>query len=302
MEQQPQPQPVASPAPTAAVEHQYQHQQTYTGQPQPQPVYYQTMMPQQQIGSRPSREALYSRRWNIAKMVLRGSDIVSAIIVLALSIYYLFAFYNLWLSIIFTLPASGAVLIWEVAELITLCARGGRTGIHPGAHVGLHLVFWMYLLVGLVFFAIFAAYNVIDEYSYYYYDLDTPTAGPAYAIMAFLAIMTILNFVLFVRACVETAQINRQARTVFMIPAGVNGQMPQGNPHMSMAYPPQAYMYPVPMQQQPRESMYNTLGAPQTEGKALGSEGGYQGASGEGASGGVPAEYYAPTNNYGTAR
>lgn len=301
MEQQPQPQPVASPAPTATAEYQNQHQQAYVGQPQAQPVYYQTMMPQQQFGSRPSREALYSRRWNIAKMALRGSDLVSAIIVVALSIYYLFTWYNLWISVIFTLPASGAVFIWEVAELITLCARGGRTGIHPGAHVGLHLVFWMYLLVGLVFFGIWGAPRAIDDYSYYYYSVETPAAGPAYALMVFMAIMTILNFVLFVRACVETAQINRQARTVFMIPAGVNGQM-AAHPHMSMGYPPQAYMYPMPMQQQPRESMYNTLGAPQTESKALSSEGGHQSVHGEGASGGAPAEYYAPTNNYGTAR
>jgi hypothetical protein len=90
-------------------------------------------------------------------MVLRGADIVSAIIVLSLSLYFLFtSFYSIWITVILLISATGCVILWEAAEFITLCARGGRVGIHPGAHVGLHLVLWIYLALGLGSFATFA--------------------------------------------------------------------------------------------------------------------------------------------------
>lgn len=249
------------------------------------------MMPQQHVGKGSPREALYNRPWNIAKMVLRGANIVSAIIVLSLSLYFLFtSFYSIWITVIFLIPATGCVILWEAAEFITLCARGGRVGIHPGAHVGIHLVLWIYLALGLGFFATFTVYDTLyDNYSYYYYYPDNlPTASAFYAVLAFLAISMLLNFVLFVRACVETHQVNRQARAVYVIPAGQGGQMVPAHPHMSMAYPPQAYMYPAPMpQMQQRESVYNPSAAQQAaEGKAV---------AGEGVSGGTPLEYYAPT-------
>ncbi|WDK14826.1 hypothetical protein CGRA01v4_06107 [Colletotrichum graminicola] len=36
-----------------------------------------------------------------------------------------------------------------------LCARGGKKGIHPGAHVGLHLIFWLVSAIAVVFEALF---------------------------------------------------------------------------------------------------------------------------------------------------
>jgi hypothetical protein len=67
--------------------------------------------------------------------------------------------------------------------------------------------------------------------------------------------------------------------------------MVPAHPHMSMAYPPQAYMYAAPMQmqqqQQERGSVYNPLAAQQAAGGKA--------PAGDGVSGGTPLEYYAPT-------
>lgn len=33
--------------------------------------------------------------------------------------------------------------MWNAAELITIWARGNKRGIHPAAHVALHLLIWL---------------------------------------------------------------------------------------------------------------------------------------------------------------
>lgn len=267
-----------------------------------QPVYYQTMMPQQQLLKGSPRAALYSRPWNIAKMALRGSDIVAAIILLGLSIDILFSYMNaFFLAMVFTLPAAVTVILWESAELITLCARGGKLGIHPGAHVAMHLIFWLYHAVGLAFFSIYIVWDISSEYSYYnYYGYENPNAGKIYAALTFFAIMLLLNFVLFVRACVETSEVNRQARSVFVVPVVPGGQqMMAAHPqHMSMAYPPQAFMYPAPMQQQQQQQMRESMYNPVADGKAPTSDASFQGQA-EGSVGAPPMEYYTPGNTYG---
>jgi len=37
------------------------------------------------------------------------------------------------------------IMLWDTAELITLCVRKGR-GMHPGAHVGIELIHWLMLI------------------------------------------------------------------------------------------------------------------------------------------------------------
>ena len=42
-------------------------------------------------------------------------------------------------------------LCWQIAEFITVCVRRNYMGIHPGAHVGVHLILWLALcaLIGI---------------------------------------------------------------------------------------------------------------------------------------------------------
>lgn len=49
------------------------------------------------------------------------------------------------------LVQAAFAICWDSAELIIICARGGRRGIHPGAHVALHLVFCPVLAAGIAF-------------------------------------------------------------------------------------------------------------------------------------------------------
>ncbi|KAF9873631.1 hypothetical protein CkaCkLH20_08741 [Colletotrichum karsti] len=191
----------------------------------------------------------YNRSWHIAKIGMRSSNIVFNLIVISLSVYvYVWTHIGLFL-IVSGFPAAVA-MIWDVAELITVCARGGKRGIHPGAHVGLHLIFWL----------IFAA--AVGIQSAYIYIRDEPysSTGRRFwfirknlipmqnTVLAFTVLLLINHFTLFVRACVETNQRNRRA-PVFMVPISA----PPMQPHMVagayVPYPHQPQQAYSPAQQ-----------------------------------------------------
>lgn len=132
----------------------------------------------------------YSKPWHIAKIVMRCSDIVFSLIVIGISAYVLTiafsggAFYVMsWLPVsrrsasyplkvsrlMSTLQAAVAI-IWDTAELITICARGGRRGIHPGAHVGLHLIFWLCFAAAVGLQGTYIYFRDVDDYYYYSYS------------------------------------------------------------------------------------------------------------------------------------
>ncbi|KAI0489707.1 hypothetical protein F4859DRAFT_164177 [Xylaria cf. heliscus] len=173
-----------------------------------------------------------------------------------------------------------ASIIWNTAELITYCVRlrkETQRGIHPGAHVGLHLIFWLVgifaiLLTVTVYFSV--SYDVErcesrandddddDSYTYYsssycseYVPLDyyrwniLPTLR---ALLAIFALWLINHFVLFILACIETHKRNALKPAAFVVPANAV-------PAQNMYYPQQAgvqpmqplqfYPYPVVMPQ-----------------------------------------------------
>lgn len=115
------------------------------------------------------------RAWHLAKLGLNGAAIVSSIILIALSAAAWAASDGYAFELVWIVPVAGVALCWLVAELITLGARGGLSrsknnlgrGIHPGAHVGMHLVLWMSFAIDLGIEA-FNAYYV----DLYYSDTD----------------------------------------------------------------------------------------------------------------------------------
>ncbi|KAI0432580.1 hypothetical protein F5Y09DRAFT_135985 [Xylaria sp. FL1042] len=171
-------------------------------------------------------------------------------------------------------------IIWNTAELITFCVRLRKQvqrGIHPGAHVGLHLLFWLagvFATVLTVALYLGVASNVRycergdddSEYDYYSssyceeyepYDYYKSNVLPVFrAAIAIFVLWAINHFVLFVLACIETHKRNSLRPTAIVVPAHLNTVPTQG-----MRYPPPAgtqpmqpmqyYPYPIMMQPQP---------------------------------------------------
>jgi hypothetical protein len=74
--------------------------------------------------------------------------------------------------------------MWDVAELITICARRSHRGIHPGANVALDLLIWLGAAASVALLGIFlsmaatnyrprGSYSYYDSYNYYYYPSGT---------------------------------------------------------------------------------------------------------------------------------
>ncbi|KAI0458680.1 hypothetical protein F5B21DRAFT_459046 [Xylaria acuta] len=169
-----------------------------------------------------------------------------------------------------------ASIIWNTAELITYCVRLRKEvqrGIHPGAHVGLHLIFWLagifaILLTVSVYLSVtyeirYCEHRDDDDDSYYYgYSYCSQYEPLDYwkwnvlpvlrALLAIFSLWLINHFVLFVLACIDTHKRNSMKPAAFVIPANAV-------PTQSMYYSQQAgvqpmqplqfYPYPVMMPQ-----------------------------------------------------
>jgi hypothetical protein len=168
---------------------------------------------------------------------------------------------------------SGFAIIWLVSEFVTAWTSKTKSGIHPGAHVGMHLLIWLAAVPLLVFISAFVSNHVeqLEDirsggnsdwyYSWNRQSWDDYDAG-AFALMlhleealdAFVALLLIIHFVLFVRACVETDRYNKsnvKTRVVYvhvpMPPATGPGQQLMGY----YAYQPlPGQPLPFPQQQQ----------------------------------------------------
>ncbi|KAM0286402.1 hypothetical protein ACHAQH_000828 [Verticillium albo-atrum] len=203
----------------------------------PQPYQYPPQQPLYAPAPNQPRVVPFTRSWHIAKIVLRSIELICAIVVLALTIALIStAPYAASPPLILSLPPACMSLIWVTAEFITLCARGGKLGIHPGAHVGVTLITWMYWVLGIAFMCLFSIGGDGTDFNY--------GVGLNFAILGVSVIASLVTFTLFVRACVETNQRNRQRGQIFVM-AGNGGPfyvLPQGQfPQM------QQYQQPMPM-------------------------------------------------------
>ncbi|KAH8649938.1 hypothetical protein BX600DRAFT_554390 [Xylariales sp. PMI_506] len=216
---------------------QLQPQAQYLPQPQ-QP--YQAQYP---VAPQPVAMAIpYSRAWHITKIVLYVFSLIFSVVVLGVSIGLVVDPAIESIQIIWIAPQACVAICWGVAELITICARSGHRGIHPGAHVALHLLLWIGYSASIGLTAYFLAFALECDYycSYYdYYDYYSSNyLGSLQALVAFSALLVLIHFILFVRACVETSQRNRMTSAMVVMP-----------PAMYYAAPPPAMgQYPVAQQ------------------------------------------------------
>ncbi|ETS72982.1 hypothetical protein PFICI_15374 [Pestalotiopsis fici W106-1] len=150
---------------------QQQQQQSQYSQPQPFPQPYPQPYPQQYLAPPPVMIPS-SKGWHITKIVFYSLSIIFCVIVLGISIALAVdpSIYQSY-QIIWVAPQAGIALCWDVAELITVCVRRSQYGIHPGAHVALHLLLWLGLVVAAGLTGWIVAYA--SECGYYcqrYYD------------------------------------------------------------------------------------------------------------------------------------
>ncbi|KAL2756390.1 hypothetical protein ACRALDRAFT_1081731 [Sodiomyces alcalophilus JCM 7366] len=201
----------------------------------------QQQLVQQQLYPGKERMVPFDKNWHVTKIVFRSFDLVFSIVVLGLAIYVILDMDD-GLTMALCSPPAIAAIIWEVAEFITLCARGGRVGIHPGAHVALHLLIWLVWAISLGFEATsLYFYGIWGDY-----DDDLGALG---AVVAFGSLLFIVHFTLFVGACVETSRRNNAARPVYIMPSGPTGAVFLANqqtmpPQHAFAYQPGVYQQP----------------------------------------------------------
>ncbi|KAI0126223.1 hypothetical protein BJ170DRAFT_634203 [Xylariales sp. AK1849] len=219
-----------------------------SGQSQPYPRQFQPA---------PARVIPYSRAWQITKIVFVSLSMIFCIVLLGISIALAVDIEIESLQVVWIAPQAGIALCWSIAEVITICTRSGRRGIHPGAHVALHLLLWLGFCAasGLTGYLISIALECdyyCRNYSDYYDPSSSRYVSAMEAILAFLSLLVLIHFTLFVRACVETAQRNSTAGPVIMVPQHVYyAQQPmaqypvQTMSSMQPGYPPrpqQAHM------------------------------------------------------------
>ncbi|KAI3332035.1 hypothetical protein HD806DRAFT_178465 [Xylariaceae sp. AK1471] len=258
-------------------------------QPLPQPFHGQhQQMPYAQHPALPNQQQLIyatpmrplpkqSQAYIATKLGLTALSSVWGIIIIALTSILLSEGGYVGYVALYSYAIVVASIIWNTSELITYCARLRKDiqrGIHPGAHVALHLIFWLAgILAILLTVSIYLEtdYDVrrceedngdYDLYSDYYNCGDV---GPTWyykgtilpvlrAHLAIFVLWLINHFVLFVFACIDTHKRNvlKAAAFIMPIPAGSKVAPGQGMyyPQQPGMQPMQYYPYPVMMQPQ----------------------------------------------------
>lgn len=153
-----------------------------------------------------------------------------------------------------------ASLVWQLAEHTTLLVRRDWRSIHPGAHVGVHLVLSVLaILVVLQLYwstasmmrhykldsecegdsdnnnSYYSDYPIDDSYYCEFYNFATQAAADSYirtmqALAAFATLLFICHVTLFVLACVETdkrRKYGKANRVVYLVaaPGPVDGRV-----------------------------------------------------------------------------
>ncbi|KAI1102747.1 hypothetical protein F4804DRAFT_253326 [Jackrogersella minutella] len=169
------------------------------------------------------RAGSFNQTWSLVRIVLISLSTVFCAVVLGISIALavdpaLQSYIAVW-----TCPQAGAAVLWSGIELIT--AHTGRKNdrdIHPGAHAFVQLLLWFSFGAGagltayiLAFAVAFASNKYNDGYPDYYeyhHNGDRYQYYSKYyirsmeAIVAFLALLIIIHFLLFVGACTQVAR------------------------------------------------------------------------------------------------
>jgi hypothetical protein len=93
----------------------------------------------------------YKKKWHNAKIVLTSLALLFSIIAFGISVGSAVTLQTLLskAQALWVAPQAIVGLCWCMAELITICAQTGHRGIHPGAHVALHLLLWLEYCVAI---------------------------------------------------------------------------------------------------------------------------------------------------------
>ena len=214
--------PAAAAAATAADDHSHgapptTSSTTHTTQKQPQLQSSQTQPPPQQqrdsstlvplppIMQLPPRDSLpelpqvgSDRAWVTVKIVFRSLCLCIGLSLCAIAIASFAPPFPIGVPIV-VLTMGLIASLWNAAEFITMCTRGSRRrGITAKAHVGCELILWMFSVTGAVIQGIALGW-----------PLFTPTGAVCVALLGTLGI---LEFVLFVRSCVEVDRRKKDQR------------------------------------------------------------------------------------------
>ncbi|KAI5868702.1 hypothetical protein GGS23DRAFT_46322 [Durotheca rogersii] len=205
----------------------------------------------------------YSKPWTVTKLILTIAVTLVSIVILALACVFIGERGDGEVTAWYGLPIVIASILWNGAELITYAVRSRgdvKRGIHPGAHVGLHLVFWLvgvFAVLGTATVALstqrmarfcddeagrpYTRWSYCDGYSSFYYmqNMYIPTLR---AMTAMFCLWTLGHFVLFVFACIDTHRRNlAKPAGVVVAPPPPPGAVFYPYPPMPMA-PPQAQL------------------------------------------------------------
>ncbi|KIH91040.1 hypothetical protein SPBR_01702 [Sporothrix brasiliensis 5110] len=215
-----------------------------------------------------SHKIVSGRKWFFAKAALEGLSIVTGIVVSAVSGAVVVAQMpypdlNGYLDAGLSFPPGILAILWPVAELVTLVVRRNR-GIHPGAHVGMHLVIWLTGTVAGGLIASEYAFDSIFTYwpmSDYRLSVAEKTKGYAHYVTMELVLciclwpLVVVNMILFVRACIECHRrnmrralhrANKRAMLIAAQAAWATGQAPGQVPYQTAAPAPAPAPAPGP--------------------------------------------------------
>ncbi|KAK2614665.1 hypothetical protein N8I77_001471 [Diaporthe amygdali] len=196
-----------------------------------------------------------SKPFAVAKLVLGSFNLVFAVVALGLTLGLVTTSYSLdsFIGVIICLSLAVASIIWQLAEHITLAVRRSWRSIHPGAHVGVHLVLWVLAILIVPSLCLSLVYELRDytidseceenNTGYYsssnfycdYYSFPSQAAANKYfqmmeALTAFSVFLLISHFTLFVMACVETdrrRKYGKKTKVVYLVaaPGPTDGRM-----------------------------------------------------------------------------
>ncbi|KAH8897553.1 hypothetical protein GQ53DRAFT_817849 [Thozetella sp. PMI_491] len=149
--------------------------------------------------------------WDKTKILIQIASTITCIILIALSGYIETTFSGIqWFpgGWAIGIPTGVLVLLWNVSAFVHVYLRKRISGFPPGYRVAGELIIWCGAVVALSFESILAT----DASGSGYRLSDPPPQSLYRAILAsaaFLSLLIILHFTLFVRACIEVDRKNK---------------------------------------------------------------------------------------------
>ncbi|KAI0913766.1 hypothetical protein F4823DRAFT_501635 [Ustulina deusta] len=203
--------------------------------------------------------------WNATKLILRSISFVVSIIIIVVSVdvsvrllewsdYAVYVLLDLW----FALPITFFSIALDGAELAFSFLWKRNPGLPPGWHIGTELA----LLGGNIVALIFLSNSIPGGYDYQYGDALALIRPLKITTISFVAFFSIVRFVLFVIACVDTHRYHTAAQVEMIVRAlrqqNINDPASAALVHNAMH--PNRQPIPLqefPLMQRPSQEPYN---------------------------------------------